>query len=268
MASIGDVAARLRAALTLIEEAAAHAKAADDRLEGASASLQSDLAASSNPLTREGLGQWRTARERLAEALALIAAGTERMGEYVTSIAGGGSVVPSPDSIFGAARTQRSGTGGDNQVSTASHRIFDPKPYLDEMPRMPRRAEAPRGYRGKTEGRWVGGDTEHRDWASGQRDPEFDEAEGFWKSIRAPGEPSAISVTQDVEIKFAMFMRRHDMTEERIVINNPDGPCGYGKPNYRFGCDRLLPRFLKPGAKLTVVWPGGEQTYEGRSRDE
>lgn len=96
MASIGDVAAALRAALQMIEEAAQSIKAADEQVEQNLDPLNLALADSSNDLASEGLSQWTTAREQLAQALALIGEGNARMGEYITSIAGAGAVNPTP----------------------------------------------------------------------------------------------------------------------------------------------------------------------------
>lgn len=100
MTSIGDVAARLRAVLALVEGATRGAKAADDQMSGAHAQVQDDLTASANPLAEEGLAKWGAARERLSEAPTLIAGGTQRMSDYIASIAGGttssGSAPASP----------------------------------------------------------------------------------------------------------------------------------------------------------------------------
>ncbi|SDD87642.1 DddA-like double-stranded DNA deaminase toxin [Glycomyces harbinensis] len=89
MASIGDVAAVLRAAIATAEEATRTAKGANDQLGGAQTSLHADLEGSANPLTQDGLGQLSAAREGIAEALALITSGNATMGQYVASIAGG-----------------------------------------------------------------------------------------------------------------------------------------------------------------------------------
>ena len=260
MASIGDVAAVLRAAMVLVEEAARAVKAADDELETVRASLVATLEASSNPTAHDGLAQLHTIHDRISEALTEMAAGVDTMGTYVTSIASGGNS-GSPLTAAGA-RSPSSGAHGSSVP--ALRRTFDPSPYLDEMPPMVPKADLLRGSRqGKTEGRWVEGSDDDRDWISGEKDPYHQAATTHWERIRASGEPQPLSVTADVEIKFAMFMRRHTLGKERIVINNPDGPCGFGKPTYRYGCDQLLPRFLPKDARLTVAWPGGEKTYVG-----
>lgn len=79
-----------------------------------------------------------------------------------------------------------------------------------------------------------------------------------WESIRRPGEPSVLTVSKDIELKYALRMRDSGLKDEIIVINKPDGPCAE-----EYGCDSLLPRFLPPGSSLTVCWPNGEsRTYK------
>ncbi|MCD0443757.1 hypothetical protein LO763_08995 [Glycomyces sp. A-F 0318] len=123
MASIGDVAAELRAAIAMAEEAAEHAKAADDRIEASLSNLQAALYDSSNHLAQEGLSQWGQAREQLAEALALLASGNKTMSGYVASIAGGGSGGSSP-----SAPHATGASGGQPPVPPASTKPVAPNP--------------------------------------------------------------------------------------------------------------------------------------------
>lgn len=58
--------------------------------------MQAALDGSSSPDAHDGLASLRAARERLAEALDTIKAGNDRMGEYITAIAGGGISSPAP----------------------------------------------------------------------------------------------------------------------------------------------------------------------------
>lgn len=88
MPSIGDVAAELRAAIAMAEEAGQKVKAADDQAADALSPLQAALADSSSTFAHEGLDQLSAAREKLLEALTLIAAANETMSRYVASIAG------------------------------------------------------------------------------------------------------------------------------------------------------------------------------------
>ncbi len=99
MVSIGDVAAKLRAAIAMTEKAAARAEAADDRVETSLADLQAALYDSSNHLAQEGLSQWGRAREQLAEAFDVLKAGNDSMGEYLVSIAAGGTGNPPPATL-------------------------------------------------------------------------------------------------------------------------------------------------------------------------
>ncbi|SDD14292.1 EndoU domain-containing protein [Glycomyces harbinensis] len=91
MASIGDVAAVLRTAITTAEQAAANLRAADDRLESTLTPLQAGLDGASNPDALDGLASLGAAREGLAEALDALEAGNDRLGEYIASIAGSGA---------------------------------------------------------------------------------------------------------------------------------------------------------------------------------
>ncbi|MBB6036922.1 DddA-like double-stranded DNA deaminase toxin [Phytomonospora endophytica] len=85
-----------------------------------------------------------------------------------------------------------------------------------------------------------------------------DKVDHHWKSVRRPGEPPVLTVSKDIELKYAMRMRDSGLTDEIIVINKPDGPCAE-----EYGCDSLLSRFLPPGSSLTVCWPNGEsRTYK------
>lgn len=91
MASIGDVAAALRTAMSMADQATANLRSADDRLEGALIPLQASLDGSSNQDAHNGLTSFNAARERLVEALDTLKTGNDRMGEYLASIAGGGA---------------------------------------------------------------------------------------------------------------------------------------------------------------------------------
>lgn len=64
-----------------------------------------------------------------------------------------------------------------------------------------------------------------------------------------------------VEAKAAMTMRENHVDKGVLVINNPGGPC----PG-PYSCRKVIVVLLRPGAALTVWWPGGvHETFTGRS---
>ncbi|MCD0444278.1 hypothetical protein LO763_11660 [Glycomyces sp. A-F 0318] len=114
MASIGDVAAVLRAARAMAEEATQAVKAASDKLERVLADLGAMLEASSNPDAHEGQAQMRAAHRMLGEVLAALASGNTTMGDYVASIAGSGGTTSSS-----ATAGSRPAAGSDSAVPSA-----------------------------------------------------------------------------------------------------------------------------------------------------
>lgn len=137
---------------------------------------------------------------------------------------------------------------------------FDVRPYLDEMPRWKPKSELRRGESQRTHGRWVGSETD-REWVSGETGDRYASlVQERWEREQPGGsdQTRTFPVAGHVEIKFAQYMREHGLTEERIVINNPSGPCPIP-----FGCERFLPWLLGPGLALTVDYPGGTRTFVG-----
>ncbi|THV40878.1 hypothetical protein [Glycomyces buryatensis] len=90
MTSIGDVAAILRGAMQLIEEAASSTRAAESGMGNEVAQLRASLEGSSNQLVSDGFAQWDDAGRAIEEALTAFASGNEVMDQYAASIAGGG----------------------------------------------------------------------------------------------------------------------------------------------------------------------------------
>jgi hypothetical protein len=85
------------------------------------------------------------------------------------------------------------------------------------------------------------------------------------------------SMASHVEAKAAAMMRRgHAPQHAVLVINNPDGPCGWlrgrqGRQRYGTSCDELLADALPADSTLTVRWrdSGGverSQVYRGTGR--
>ena len=112
-------------------------------------------------------------------------------------------------------------------------------------------------HRQKTEGAWQDDDGTIHKLISGRHEPDFDAALAHTKKLGLIPEHSTLATAADVELKFAMKMRREGITKAVIAINT--GPC----PG-RLGCDQLLKRFLPPGSELVIHGPDNfEKTYRG-----
>lgn len=261
MASIDEFSAAIAAAADSVEAVTVAIRAAKETGEELSGQVA-------------GLGMMTKANETNAVAQRLeteAAALATQLKNLLDEIRQQAEALPGPGLQGTPSAGAGSGDGSSARPGTASKRATNVGGYLDEMPPMVPRSRRSRGARpGKTQGRWIRGSDEHRDWISGgdNEDEHFRAAETHWAAIRSEGEPEKLSITRDTEVKFAMFMRKHGMDHEELVINNPDGPCGYGRDGFAFGCDQLLPRFLRPGATLTVHWPGGAKTYQGATELE
>ncbi|MEU6247146.1 DddA-like double-stranded DNA deaminase toxin [Glycomyces sp. NPDC047010] len=217
MASIGDVAAALRAAVATAEKAAHQLRSADEQLESTLAPLQAALADSANRDAHDGLASLTTARERLAEALATLKAGSDRMGDYIASTAGGGGGGAPPPT---APRTTADGGGS---VPPRAREAAGRLPVWTDGDRA--RAVA-----------FTGDESELVDFQSG-RDP---------KSREGVKPPFKYAVVMDhVEARIAGEIRAGGSRDVTMVINKE--PCG-GEA----GCDAILPAILPEGARLTV----------------
>lgn len=66
-----------------------------------------------------------------------------------------------------------------------------------------------------------------------------------------------------VEPKAVALMRNGEQAYAVLVINNPQGPCGY---TGGIGCERLAELMLPAGSELVVWWPGGNhRTLTGKA---
>jgi hypothetical protein len=134
---------------------------------------------------------------------------------------------------------------------------FDP--YAREiLERLPER-KVSRGYSPKTRGIWHDDEGTDHDLVSGRHDPEFGDAQRHAERLGLVEPPYILSTAADVELKFAMRMRRDGIRRARIILNNR--PCPGD-----LGCNKLLPSFLPPGSQLTVYGPDGfKHTYYGET---
>lgn len=122
------------------------------------------------------------------------------------------------------------------------------------------------GTRGTTTlGKWVDQKGVVHDLSSGKDDEWFDKVRQVSATF-PPNQRAAVRLARHLEVKFAVRMREQGLREETIVIDRP--VCGLGPTDSTlpFTCDKLLPRFLPPGAQLTVVeHDGTRRTYRGEA---
>lgn len=69
-----------------------------------------------------------------------------------------------------------------------------------------------------------------------------------------------LAVADHVEVQVAIQVQEASIADATLAVNNR--PCDAGP----LSCDRIVPRVLRPGQRLTVHWPGGIKTYTGKDR--
>jgi hypothetical protein len=170
--------------------------------------------------------------------------------------------------MVSGARTSNGPSAGEDPASG-----WRPPPRrLDDrglLLRLPVQRQA-RGHRQKTEGLWQDDEGNLHKLISGQHEPEWEAARDHaWKLGIVP-KNGLLSTAADVELKFAMKMRREGILKAVIVLNKE--PCR-GVPDENgegaIGCHDLLDRFLPPGAELVIHAPNNFQyTYRGKSENQ
>ncbi|MCK2243715.1 MULTISPECIES: DddA-like double-stranded DNA deaminase toxin [unclassified Crossiella] len=148
-------------------------------------------------------------------------------------------------------------------VDPAAKWASDPRPAPEVMADAVRSLPPRTDDQGPTQGVWI---DPHERTARTERSGEFDQqaAAAVLAKLGIGPEGAALAVTAHVEIKVAAKMHESAETREvHLAINNADGPCGGP-----YSCDRIAPRVLQPGQRLTVYWPDGDTirsaTYRGR----
>lgn len=250
---MAEVVAAVRDAIDACKRRRAELVQAIEQCERARDKLHTATDGTRHPAPKEADRFLEGCVSELREAVAALTSAAEKLSAHLARLDGGASTPSGSDS----SRAPMS------SVPMASSKI-DVQSHLDDMPKMPPKARRKRGMpQQPTHGRRVDGDGEGRELMSGT-DTDSQAVDKLWSQLRRDGEIPSLMIATHVEPKFAMKMRRESLTDERIVINNPDGPCGYGL-NIQYGCDQLLPRLLPPNATLTVCWPdGNEKTYRGQ----
>lgn len=147
--------------------------------------------------------------------------------------------------------------GGSASTSTVPSRTTAPPPepvrmplergsreHIEELRRDLPPPVQPRSGQ-KTHGRWFTSTDAHdapvRKLTSGADDL----SEAVERHLTNMGIPAAPVTSRDVEIKIAVYMARHGISDATVVINHV--PC-----KGDFGCDTLVPVVLPEGCSLTV----------------
>jgi hypothetical protein len=174
------------------------------------------------------LTKLHAARNLLDEALAALKRAREHAAAYAAVVEGGGTP------------PARAGPAGDAEPTGES---FDPLPWLP--PRAPRRVRGGPYRKTRGTGMLAGAVV---DLISGEHDGYSSQVNRYARELGIVRDGAGLQTAADVELKFAMRMRAEGVSEAKLLIDRP--PC-VG----RLSCDALLPRFLPPGATLTVYWP-------------
>jgi hypothetical protein len=75
--------------------------------------------------------------------------------------------------------------------------------------------------------------------------------------------PPGSQVAEHVEAKAAAVLRDAEQAHGVLLINNPDGPCGYASG---IGCTAAIELILPRGTAMDVWWPRGHHRYSGKAQ--
>jgi SCP1.201-like deaminase len=236
---VGQQLARVRELLPL----AVLADAAD-ALGWAAQAIREAAAGSSNPEPEEIAQAWEAAGTTARDLIELLRHVDGLIVQYQRRLGAPGNAPP-PTPGSGNQQGRAAPRPGASNLTDAQ---------VDEiMKKLPERSDTNR----KTTGRWIGAEGRERGPVnSGRDDDSCHAAEVLQKLGIGPVRGSLLS-TEHVEVKLAARLRDATHKHVSVVINNT--PCGG-----RYSCDRLLPQILKVGQALTLHWPGGKKTYNGK----
>ncbi|WP_177229500.1 DddA-like double-stranded DNA deaminase toxin [Lentzea albida] len=113
---------------------------------------------------------------------------------------------------------------------------------------------------GKTTGYWQDHDGRVRGPVVSGRGQLRDQAVDGLRRLGLVSGRGTLTVADHVEVQIAVQVEISGMGNTTLAVNNR--PCDVGP----FSCDRVVPRVLRPGQRLTVYWPGGVKTYVGKER--
>lgn len=214
---------------------------------------------SASPSARMAALQLEAAARACEEAAYYGAMAPPKARAWAEQMVSGGRVADSPRPIG-----DDGGTAGDPLPGSGVDRVprsrDDAEPADDfdageVLKRLPKRDVGP-GRSAKTRGFWRDGSGRDHLLVSGRHEEDYKAAQRHAEKLELVISPHLLSTAADVELKFAMRMRREGVTNARIVLNQK--PC-----RGDLSCHTLLRRFLPPGSRLTVYAPDFEYTYEG-----
>jgi len=229
VASIGEVAAGVRAALKAVEAVRAQLTAGLNPIDAAGEAYARLGAGSSQPDLPTAAAQAQQSAEQIRQAIAVLDQATAAAERYLATIVG-----PAPP-------TEQLDT---NQVDRLRREL--PPPIT----------AAERGTGRKTHGRWVGADGVVRSVVSC-----IDEWSKYGDNVFDRMGIGRLWITRHAEMKVGAQLRaefeRTGQPQHATVVLNFE-PC-----RERRGCARLLPVMLPEGCSLTVHAPNYRRTFTG-----
>jgi hypothetical protein len=238
LASVGQVIATLRSVLDLVGGARQRVAAAGASWDPAASGYRATTAGSSQQETTDLAALCGLAHRQIRETGELVAQCESTVQAIIDRLAG--------DDIMSAALP-------------ATHAPDD---------------ALPRGRPGaKAEGRWRNSEGEDVVLRSGRGDPWWAVAEQFARDRGLIGRESRASLDLSKHIETKLAMRMRDASERcrrHEVVRVDREVCGTlpHQQEWSLTCDKMLPMYLPPGARLTVVEPDGRRrTYVGDEDD-
>ncbi|WP_285636253.1 DddA-like double-stranded DNA deaminase toxin [Lentzea sp. NBRC 102530] len=211
----------------------------------------------------------------LADALEL-AEGAKALVERVAEGSGQdefAQVIGSFDqAVDGIGELQERLTGIERSVVETANRLEGQGAKQDRTPRAEDAAGAQPQERllsvlpereepgGKTTGFWLDQDGRVRGPVVSGRGPLRDQAVEGLRRLGLVSGKGTLTVADHVEVQIAVQTELSGEADTMLAVNNR--PCDVGP----FSCDRVVPRVLRPGQRLTVYWPGGVKSYIGKER--
>lgn len=222
------------------------------------ASLQNaaaELSAAATAMREAAQGSTQTEPEQIAGAWAAASGAATDVLELLHRVAG---LIEQLEQRLGTTGTSSPAAApAGSQRGTAEPA---PKPgqltdaQVNEiMKKLPERSDTNR----KTSGRWVDSSGQEQGPLHSGRDEDSRRAAELLRKLGIGPARGTLLSTEHVEVKLAARLRDGGSGHVSVVINNT--PCGG-----RYSCDRLLPQILKLGQAVTLHWPGGKKTYDGK----
>nr|WP_255672509.1 hypothetical protein [Glycomyces amatae] len=214
---LAELIAQLTALIEQNRQAEAALVAAHDRMKEALSSIRASTVGSSNPLVADGLVQWESALEKLAEVHGLMSAGDQAMTDYISGPLLGGTV----STAGGTGDGPSSGTPRSPSPVHAVTRPAHP-PDPGRRPAGPPTAldgTKSRALERENESAIVlaraGYDIEQNPPTASEKDPDYRTQGELWDCY-------APKTNKPKNIRTAMRDKVHDKQAFRIILNLDD----------------------------------------------